>query len=77
MDAPFDDYSGSTYIFGKTAGVTESVVRYVFALNKIPFNKSAIIQNLLWETTDKSQNIKVFEFSANGTQFRACVVHGG
>ena len=33
-DEPFSEVSGSAYIFGKTAGVTESVVRYIFALNK-------------------------------------------
>ena len=29
-DEPFSEVSGSAYIFGKTAGVTESVVRYIY-----------------------------------------------
>ena len=53
FDAPFDEYSGSAYIFGKTAGVTESVVRYVYKANNLEFNKSVISSYLLWEQSDK------------------------
>ena len=77
FDAPFNVYSGSAYLFGKTSGVTESVVRYVYSLNKLAYNKSVIQTFLLWETADKTQNIKVFEFKLNQDKFRAIVVHGG
>ena len=37
FDAPFNVYSGSAYIFGRTGGVTESIIRYVFELSGLDF----------------------------------------
>ena len=77
FDKPFTDVSGSAYIFGKTAGVTESVVRYVFAIHNEPFDPKCLKVEQVWEHTDKIQNIKVFEFVCKGLTFRAAVAHGG
>ncbi len=52
-DAPFSEFSGSSYIFGKTAGVTESVVRYVYAINKEELKPDAIKSEVVWTHTDK------------------------
>jgi len=76
-DAPFGEFSGSAYIFGKTAGVTESVVRYIFAINKLPLDMSKVKVEQVWEHTDKIQNIKVLEFECAGQTYRAAVAHGG
>ncbi|CAL5996121.1 FeFe-hydrogenase_1 [Hexamita inflata] len=77
FDAPFGEFSGSAYIFGKTSGVTESVARYVFALNKEPFTAAAIKVETVWEHADKIQNIKTLEFTCKGETYRAAVAHGG
>ncbi|CAL6006440.1 FeFe-hydrogenase_1 [Hexamita inflata] len=77
FDAPFNVYSGSSYLFGRTGGVTESVVRYMCALNKEQFTPSVIQNNLLWESTDKFQSLRVFEFPCGGSNYRAIVCHGG
>ncbi|CAL6006416.1 FeFe-hydrogenase_1 [Hexamita inflata] len=77
FDAPFNEYSGSAYIFGKTAGVTESVVRYVYSVNKLPFNKSVIQNGLIWESADKYQSLKLMEFPLGKEKYRAVVCHGG
>lgn len=77
FDAPFGEKSGSAYIFGKTSGVTQSVVRYIFALNKEPLDMSKIKTTTVWEHTDKIQNIKVMEFECAGQTYRAAVAHGG
>lgn len=31
FDEPFNTFSGSAYIYGKSAGVTEAVIRYICA----------------------------------------------
>jgi len=77
FDAPFGEFSGSAYIFGKTAGVAESVVRYVYAINNVPFDPSQLKIETVWTHDDKIQNIITIEFTVKGQTFRAAVAHGG
>lgn len=51
-DPPFDKFSGSSYIYGKTAGVTESVIRYVKAINKEKFDMAEVKQEVFWTHAD-------------------------
>ena len=77
FDAPFGEFSGSAYIFGKTAGVTESVARYVYAIHGVTYDPSELRVSTVWEHVDKIQNIKIIEFTVKGQTFRAAVAHGG
>lgn len=77
FDAPFGEFSGSAYIFGKTAGVTESVARYVHAVFGVEYKAANLKVTVPWEHTDKIQNIKVIEFTVKDQTFRAAVAHGG
>lgn len=53
FDPPFNEKSGSAYIFGKTAGVSEAVIRYIFAINQVQFDRSVLKTTTVWEFTDK------------------------
>lgn len=77
FDAPFNNYSGGAYLFGRSSGVTESVVRYVYHANKLEYTKSVLSKYLLWETPDKFQSLRVFEFPCGDQKFRALVCNGG
>ena len=66
FDAPFGEFSGSAYIFGKTAGVTESVARYVYAIHGVTYDPSELRVSTVWEHVDKIQNIKIIEFTVKG-----------
>lgn len=70
-------YSGGGIIFGKSAGVTESVVRYIYATKGIKFDKSMLTDRKIWETVDKKQLIHLFEFKVGDELFRAVVATGG
>lgn len=52
-DAPYNTFSGSAYIYGKTAGVSESVVRYVKSIHNEPFKPEEISKEVIWTHTDK------------------------
>ncbi|KAH0572912.1 FeFe-hydrogenase 5 [Spironucleus salmonicida] len=76
-DAPFNTFSGSAYIYGKTAGVTEAVVRYVCAIKKVPFSVGMITKELIWENKLHSSSLTLLTFSAAGEDYRICVSYGG
>ena len=77
FDAPFNNYSGSAYIFGKTAGVTESVVRYICSLHNVQCDMSLARVETLFAHKDQIQTVKVIEIDIAGEVWRAAVAHGG
>lgn len=76
-DAPFDKFSGSSYIFGKASGVTESVARYIYAHHNTPFSKDSWQQEVIWEAADGIQTIEEIKFQISGTHYICVFAHGG
>ncbi|KAH0575659.1 FeFe-hydrogenase 1 [Spironucleus salmonicida] len=77
FDAPFNNYSGSAYIFGKTAGVTEAVLRFICSLKNVPCDMAQAKVETLFTHKDNVQTVKVFEMNIRGEIYRAAVAHGG
>lgn len=76
-DEPFRQVSGSAYIFGKTAGVSEAVARYIYSINGVQFDPKELKVEVVWEYKDKIQNIKVITFTCKDNTYRVGVAHGG
>ncbi|KAH0569910.1 FeFe-hydrogenase 2 [Spironucleus salmonicida] len=72
--APYNRFSGSAYIYGKSAGVTEAVARYIFhTTNTAP---SEITSEVVFEDIPSKSRISLISFTADQT-YRVLVAQGG
>ncbi|KAH0570379.1 FeFe-hydrogenase 4 [Spironucleus salmonicida] len=77
IDAPYTQVSGSSYIYGKTAGVTESVVRYVAAKTNSQIVFSEIVPKTIFFDEKTKHSILQYDAVLQGELFKFAVATGG
>ncbi|KAH0575796.1 FeFe-hydrogenase 6 [Spironucleus salmonicida] len=77
IDAPYAQVSGSAYIYGKTAGVTESIVRYLGAKLNTEVAFGEIVPKTIFLDEKTKHSVKQYDVLLSGQVYKFVVATGG